>query len=85
MTLSSFLNLNDTQKVKLLLAKGVHLCERREGVYRVSLYQLDGFYIEVHYHQQQKHIACVNAFSCLEPLEPYLPFIDISKLLFTKG
>jgi hypothetical protein len=61
--------------------KGVLLAERVEGFHSISLYQLDGFYIEVTRHTHFNVIIKVSSFRDTAHLEPYLKTINIDNLL----
>jgi hypothetical protein len=45
------------------------------------LYQLDGFYVEVHFFNLYNKVAFFSAFDTIEALEPYLDTIDVSGML----
>lgn len=81
MHLADFVVLNNIEQIKSLTTKGVRLGNRTDEQYQITLYQIDGFYVEVHYHKIKKHVSHLGAFSTIEPLEPYLAEMDISNLI----
>lgn len=66
---------------EVLLAQGTFLAERTEGPFRIMLYQLEKFYVEVHFFNLYNKVAFFSAFEAVEALEPYLETIDISGML----
>jgi hypothetical protein len=56
---------------------GTHLAERIEGEFTISLYQIDGFYVEVYYHRENNMIQRFRSFSSTNQLDPYLQQISI--------
>lgn len=81
MHLADFVALNNAEQIKSLTTKGVRIGNRTDEKYHITLYQIDGFYVEVHYHKVEKHVTHLGAFSTIEPLEPYLADMDISNLI----
>jgi hypothetical protein len=45
-----FNTLSKADQADLLEAEGVYLSSRRESEYLIDLYQLNDFFVEVHYH-----------------------------------
>ncbi len=70
MTLTRFNLLPENEQNDLLWNLGVFLDERSEGHYRILLYRLHGFYIEVYY-EHYRPVKFVS-FSSLKLLEPYV-------------
>lgn len=81
MQLADFVALNNAEQIRSLTAKGVRLGNRADDQYQITLYQVDGFYVEVHYHKVDRHVTHIGAFSTIEPLEPYLADMDITNLI----
>ncbi len=71
MTLTRFNLLPEDEKANLLWNMGVFLDERSEAHYRISLYRLHGFYVEVFYEQFSQPMKFVSFFS-IKLLEPYV-------------
>ncbi|HEY1113511.1 MAG TPA: hypothetical protein VGE66_08110 [Chitinophagaceae bacterium] len=76
-----FNTLQELDQVDTAWKRGVLLAERAEGFHTVSLYQLDGFYIEVTRHTHFNVIIKVASFRDTAHLEPYLKNINIDALL----
>lgn len=84
MTLTRFNLLPEDEKAYSLWNLGVFLDERSEEHYRISLYRLHGFYVEVFY-EQCKPVWFVSFFS-IKLLEPYVsPRFEPSAVSFTGG
>lgn len=71
MRLATFQQLSFTQKTEVT-ESAVCLRGRRLGDCLLLLYQLDGFYIEVHYHRSRRSILAVEGFDDMTRLDPYL-------------
>ena len=70
MTLTRFNLLPEDEQNNVLWTLGVFLDERPEAHYRVLLYRLHGFYVEVYY-EHHRPIKFVS-FSSIKLLEPYV-------------
>ncbi len=64
-----------------LLKDGVLIAQRKEGFYKVLLYQVSSSYIEVFVHEHFNVIIKVNNFTNTCHLEPFLAAISIDGLL----
>jgi hypothetical protein len=64
--------LDKTDQACVLWNKGVFLAERKDGVHKVALYQIDGFYVEVFYDGEENAIKRLRSFSSVDQLQPYL-------------
>ncbi len=80
MTTEDFDYLDSVAKTELLTHSGVFLGTRREGCFRISLYQLEYFYVELYYHIAQKSYISIRSFEEVGELNPYLDEIDISEV-----
>ena len=58
----------------------MHIAHRSEGNRYMSLYRLQDFYVELHYHTCYDGIADVKTFVCEDELQAYLKQIDISTI-----
>lgn len=76
-----FNTLQELDQVDRAWKNGVLLAERTENFHTVSLYQLDGFYIEVTRHTHFNVIIKVATCRDTACLEPYLKDINIEGLL----
>lgn len=81
MTLRYFKNLIQNQKKTIVLRHGTFLSEKRYGLFRTMLYQVDGFYVEVFFTRLSKEALWYRSFDSTKNLQPYLEQIDISSLL----
>ena len=81
MELEFFNALPKKAQQELLLAQGTFLTERTDGPFRIMLYQLESFYVEVHFFNLYNKVAFFSAFDTMEALEPYLDTIDVSGML----
>lgn len=52
MTLYHFNQLDDMEQAVVLWDKAVQLAEREDVIYKYTLYQVDGFYIETKRHKE---------------------------------
>ncbi|GAA4342926.1 hypothetical protein [Flaviaesturariibacter amylovorans] len=81
MTLFAFQLLTPAEQLDLLYEAGTYIGKRRvEGRVRI-LYQLEGFYIEVHYKKYRCIAEKLVCFRSTIPLEPYLEAIDVEHLV----
>lgn len=81
MTHQSFNNLYKDEQQDIVLRYGAFLAERREGNFRIMLYQLDNFYVEAYFYKKNKKVAWFRSFDANKNLQPYLKAIDISSLV----
>jgi hypothetical protein len=77
MTLEQF-NLSDDNEQTLALCNGVCVAGRDEGEYKVLLYQLKRFYVEVFYHPGKKLITQYRGFEELDFADKYLQKINLA-------
>jgi hypothetical protein len=81
MGINYFSTLPKKAQQEVLLAQGTFLKERTDGPFRIMLYQLESFYVEVHFFNLYNKVAFFSAFGNMEGLEPYLETIDVSGML----
>jgi hypothetical protein len=67
-------------KTEVLASDGVFLAERNDGCFRISLYQVNDFYVEIYYHKTRYFYICIRSFADSSELYPYLQDIDISEI-----
>ena len=77
MKVYEFDTLDMEARTDVLCEKGVYLGGRQELKYGIFLYQVDGFYVEIFYHQQLKKVTDFRCFTDTDLLEPYLKEINI--------
>lgn len=82
MTLYRFNKLNMLNKVDTLINYSVLIDNRTEEGFRVLLYQISAFYVEVFYDIEHNKIRKIKSFNSTTKLKPYLEKIDISSLMF---
>jgi hypothetical protein len=68
--------MNETEQADLMWAN-FHIAEREEGNNWILLYQIDSFYVELHYSLAQHEIIGIYPFICTSQLDPYLQEIAI--------
>jgi hypothetical protein len=81
MTVPQFKQLSSRQKKITVLRTGSFLCERKSGLLRKMLYQVDGFYVEIFFLRFGREALWYRSFDNTMALQPYLKQIDISSLL----
>ncbi len=80
MTLYEFRTLNETQQYEILWEHGVHIDEKVEGEYKIILYQIFSFYVELFYHIEKNVLQKLRCFSSTNCLDQYINKIDINKI-----
>jgi hypothetical protein len=76
MTLHEFLVLDHKSRLKFA-KQAVHIAGRSNPFHKISLYQFNGFYIEIFYNRRYKHISEIHAFDDIDLLAPYLEKMEI--------
>lgn len=80
MTEDQFKAFSEDSQSNIIHQLGVLISIRRTGEYKVLLYQIDAFYVEVFYHPTD-HFIRIESFSGTEKLNPYLTEISIGNLV----
>ncbi len=75
-----FLQLEENEQIELLWYNGEHIATRKDGEFMMLLYQVEAFYVEVHYQTKQRLITKYLCFECTDLLDPYLKTVDLSPL-----
>jgi hypothetical protein len=75
-----FTTIEQVREAHDLLRGGVIVATRKQGFYKIELYQLPGMYMEVYRHSHFNVIIRINRFTDTEYLEPYLTSIDVESL-----
>jgi hypothetical protein len=78
MDIKDFNFMDGMAKTEALATDGVFLAERNDGCFRISLYQINDFYVEIYYHRTRFFYICIRSFQDPSELYPYLEDIDIS-------
>jgi len=72
MTIEEFYDLDELEQHEELWDHGVQIGERLEGHFKVILYQIHSFYIELYYHIEYNCIRKLYAFDDTDELHYYL-------------
>jgi hypothetical protein len=80
MDITDFNFMDGIAKTEVLASEGVFLAERNDGCFRISLYQVKDFYVEIYYHKTRFFYICIRSFTESSELYPYLQDIDISEV-----
>jgi hypothetical protein len=75
-----FTTIEQVREAHDLLKGGVVVASRKQGFYKIDLYQLPGMYLEVYRHAHFNVIIRINRFTDTSYLEPYLPPVDLNAL-----
>jgi hypothetical protein len=70
-----------SEKVQVLYEDGVYVGKRKLAHLTTLLFQLDSFYVEVHYVRYRYHVTGIRCFSSTEFLDPYLKEMDVEQLV----
>jgi hypothetical protein len=70
MTLYDFIKLGEKERAEETW-KGTFLSSRNEGEYKVILYKLESFYVEVYYNNELNKIHKLRPFKTTERLHQY--------------
>ena len=80
MDIRDFNFMDGMAKTEVLASDGIYLAERNDGCFRISLYQINDFYVEIYYHKTRYFYICIRSFDDVAELYPYLEDIDISEV-----
>lgn len=80
MTIDDFIAMDETTQAEALSGRSC-LLGRDEDKFKVLLYQVDSFYVEVFYHKEHREIKKLQPFEDTDLLAPYLSRIDISSVI----
>ena len=72
--------LSKEQQMRMLYNNGVYIGKRLVNQQKLVLFQLYGFYVEVHYKQYRKEVESLIISDQTEIIIPYLNQIDIRSL-----
>jgi hypothetical protein len=86
MTLHQFNKLDEIEQADIIWENGVLLGSRTDGAYKHILYQIDSFYVELHYHIEHSELIGARVFANPDHLHPYLEqmTIHLQELLISK-
>jgi hypothetical protein len=77
MTLYEFIGMDESDQAEAIWS-GVFIGERETNNFRILLYSIDEFYVEVFYDDISNEIKRFRPFTTLLLLEPYLDKIDLN-------
>lgn len=77
MTLYEFIGMNEPEQAEAVW-NGVFIADREDKKYRIILYAIDEFYVEVFYDKKSNEIKRFRPFATLQLLNPYLDKIDLN-------
>ena len=80
MTIYQFNDLSEMEQIEVIWTVPA-IAERKENGYKIFLFQVDSFYVELYHHIQRDATERIRSFSNEELLLPYLATIDIGQLL----
>lgn len=80
MRFSYFKTLSPPWQARIICECGVRLGEREYNEVFVELYQVDSFYVEVHYRQSDSEVMKITSFEDICFLEPYFNTISLNEL-----
>jgi hypothetical protein len=81
MMIQHFNTLSKQDQQNSLLKEGIFLAEREDGPFRIMLYQLDSFYVEVYFFNLYNKVAFLQSFTDTDALEPYLEQLNVTSML----
>lgn len=79
MTLDDFNLLDEIAQIDLII-NSVCVGGRDSGVYKVLLFHVHHFYVEVFFHKHERYITKFFAFEGTDKLEPYLEKMQLEIL-----
>jgi hypothetical protein len=71
MDIYAFMELNKSERAEAVW-QGTFLSDRQDGDFRIQLYSLNTFHVEVFYNQKSNEIERFHPFKSLHKLVPYL-------------
>ena len=80
MELYEFRELHQDDQAQTAWEYGEHIATRITLLHMVSLWQIEGFYVEIFYNQADQKIEKIRSFRSTILLTPYLKQIDISSV-----
>lgn len=66
------------EKAQFTWEHGTYLANRQEDDFRINLYHLDKFFVEVWYDPEEIRICKLRSFKSKKCLDPYLDRIDLA-------
>ena len=82
MKVKDFNLMDEVAQADVILQHGILLAERAYKEFKIVLYQVHQFYVEVYFHKTYQMIQGFRGFESLKHLDPYLAEIDIRELTY---
>ncbi len=79
MTIYQFNALTEMEQIEVIWPVPA-IAERTENGYKIFLFQIDSFYVELYHHIERESTERIRSFSNEEYLTPYLCKINIDQL-----
>lgn len=80
MTHADFNAMDERVKTYSIVKRGVFLAIRQEPLFFVTLYAINGFYVETFYYIKTREVVKYRCFNTTHFLDPYLQDINIDAL-----
>jgi hypothetical protein len=80
MTIYQFNSLSEMEQIEIIW-KVPAIAERFENGYKIFLFQVDAFYVELYHHVERDATERLRTFSSTDKLMPYLTDINIDELV----
>ena len=77
MTLYEFNALDEMEQAEAIWNEGSRIAERIDGEFKLILFQIDSFYVEVWHHIEHQVVKKYRSFSSTAQLKPYFDIIPI--------
>jgi hypothetical protein len=75
-----FMALELNERANYLWEFGVYIMAREEGEFKINLYRVNTYYVEVFYSAKDNEIVIIKPFKSINALSPYLNLIDLNTL-----
>ncbi len=82
MELQEFRELDQDDQAQTAWELGEHIATRISLLHTITLWQIEGFYVEIYYNQADQKIEKLRSFRSTILLTPYLKQIDISSVFY---
>lgn len=79
MTFIQFQRLDEMEQIEAIWT-GTELAEVVDGAYRITLMQIDNFYVELYHHIEHDSLTKIISYESLDELAPYLNGIDKNRM-----
>jgi hypothetical protein len=76
LTFYDFNAMNETEKGNAVFQEGTFVDNRSENGFKVQLYRLQSFYVEVFYDAQANKILYYRSFNTITQLAPYIRLVQ---------